>query len=101
MRISSTASRLPFEAEDALLLLAQRVRTVRRARGLTQPDLAAKAGISKSYASEILSGKKAKTIGLPLAAHIFSVTGWRHDTVAHLTDEQIETLAQIAPWQPR
>ncbi len=46
MRTSARAQTLPFEAEDALRLLAERVRTVRRARGLTQPDLAAKAGIS-------------------------------------------------------
>ena len=46
MRTSSTAQRLPFEAEDALKALAERVRTVRKARGLTQPDLASKAGIS-------------------------------------------------------
>jgi transcriptional regulator with XRE-family HTH domain len=46
MRTSATAQRLPFEAEDALQALAERVRTVRKARGLTQPDLASKAGIS-------------------------------------------------------
>lgn len=46
MRTSAIAQRLPFEAEDALRALAERVRTVRKARGLTQPDLASKAGIS-------------------------------------------------------
>lgn len=46
MRTSAAAKRLPFEAEDVLRALADRVRTVRKARGLTQPDLAAKAGIS-------------------------------------------------------
>lgn len=46
MRTSANAQRLPFEAEDALQALAERVRTVRKARGLTQPDLAAKSGIS-------------------------------------------------------
>ena len=46
MRTSANAKRLPFEAEDVLRTLAERVRTVRRARGLTQPDLASKAGIS-------------------------------------------------------
>lgn len=66
----------------------------------TTSELAAKAGISKSYASEILSGKK-PTLGLPLAIHIFCQTGWRHEAIADLTAEQIETVAQIAPWQPR
>jgi len=46
MRTSATSEHLPFEAEDALQMLAERVRTVRKARGLTQPDLASKAGIS-------------------------------------------------------
>lgn len=46
MRTSATANQLSFEAEDVLLTLADRVRTVRKARGLTQADLAAKAGIS-------------------------------------------------------
>lgn len=46
MRTSSHANRLPFEAEDVLRALADRVRTVRKSRGLTQADLAAKAGIS-------------------------------------------------------
>ena len=46
MRTSSSPQRLPFEAEDTLHALAERVRTVRKARGLTQPDLASKAGIS-------------------------------------------------------
>ena len=46
MRTSATANLLSFEAEDVLLVLADRVRTVRKSRGLTQADLAAKAGIS-------------------------------------------------------
>ena len=46
MRTSATAQHLPFDAEDTLRALAERVRTVRKARGLTQPDLASKAGIS-------------------------------------------------------
>ncbi|HET9646047.1 MAG TPA: helix-turn-helix domain-containing protein [Burkholderiaceae bacterium] len=46
MRTSAAAQRLPFQAEDALQVLAERVRIVRKGRGLTQPDLASKAGIS-------------------------------------------------------
>jgi len=46
MRTSAVGARLPFEVEDALITLANRVRIARIARGLTQPDLAAKAGIS-------------------------------------------------------
>lgn len=46
MRVSSSAARLPFEAEDVLRAIAGRIKVARKARGLTQPDLAAKAGIS-------------------------------------------------------
>jgi transcriptional regulator with XRE-family HTH domain len=46
MRTSAAAASLPFEAEDVLRALGDRVRTVRKVRGLTQSDLAAKAGIS-------------------------------------------------------
>lgn len=66
----------------------------------TTSELAAKAGISKSYASEILSGKR-ETLGRPLAIHILRRTGWRHDSIADLTAEQIDLLEQIEPWQPR
>lgn len=66
----------------------------------TQPrtkDLADAAGISKSYASEILNGR---TPQRPLAIHIFRKTGWRHDCLADLTEEQMTMLEQIEPWLP-
>jgi len=63
-------------------------------------ELADKAGISKSYASEILSGKR-PTLGRPIAIHIFRKTGWRHETIADLTEEQMTLLEQIEPWTPR
>ena len=61
-------------------------------------ELASKAGISASYASEILSGKRVK-IPRPLAIHILRKTGWRHSVLADLSDEQIDTLETIEPWQ--
>jgi len=61
-------------------------------------ELADKAGISKSYASEILSA--ARTPSRPLAINILRKTGWRHPLIADLTDEQITTLEQIEPWTP-
>jgi transcriptional regulator with XRE-family HTH domain len=61
-------------------------------------ELATKAGISASYASEILSGKREK-IPRPLAIHIMRTTGWRHSVIADLTDDQIATLEAIEPWQ--
>lgn len=60
-------------------------------------ELAIKAGISKSYASEILNAKRAPS--RPLAIHIFRSTGWRHPLIADLTDEQMATLEAIQPWE--
>ena len=65
----------------------------------TTSDLAAKASISKSYASEILSGDRKPS--RPLAIHIFRTTGWRHDLIGGLSDEDMETLERIEPFQPR
>jgi len=60
-------------------------------------ELADKAGISKSYASEILNGREPK---LPLAIHIMRSTGWRHPVLSELTDEQIAVLEAVDPWKP-
>ncbi|OGT55504.1 MAG: hypothetical protein A3E01_09355 [Gammaproteobacteria bacterium RIFCSPHIGHO2_12_FULL_63_22] len=59
-------------------------------------DLALLAGISISYASEILGGTRKPS--RPLAIHIFQKTGWRHDSITDLTDEQIDLLSQIEPY---
>ena len=58
-------------------------------------QLAEAAGISKSYASEILSGvrKPARS----LAIHIFRRTGWKHDSIRKLTEDQISVLESIEP----
>ena len=61
-------------------------------------DLSSAAGISLSYASEIANGKRQPS--RPLAIHIFRKTGWRHDILADLTDEQMTMLEQIEPWSP-
>lgn len=61
-------------------------------------DLASAAEISISYASEILAGKR--TPARALAIHILRRTGWRHDIIADLTDEEIGLLEKIEPWQP-
>lgn len=53
-------------------------------------------GISQSYASMILSGERSPARSL--AIHIFRKTGWRHDSIAELSDEQIQLLEQIEPW---
>jgi transcriptional regulator with XRE-family HTH domain len=61
-------------------------------------ELAEAAGISKSYASEILSGARAPARSL--AIHIFRETGWRHTLLDGLSDEQIDVLWQVDPWTP-
>lgn len=65
----------------------------------TISDLRAATGISQSYASMIL--KKSRSPSRGLAIRIFRETGWRHEILAELTDEQIATLEQIEPWQPQ
>jgi len=62
-------------------------------------ELAGKAGIAKSYASEIINGKRSPS--RPLAIHIMRAIGWRHPSISDLTDEQIATLEAIEPYQPR
>ena len=61
-------------------------------------DLSAAAGISLSYASEIANGKRQPS--RPLAIHIYRKTGWKHQSLAELTDEQIDTLEAVDPWTP-
>ncbi len=63
----------------------------------TTSELARKAGISKSYASEILG--TARKPSRPLAIHIFRSTGWKHDLIADLSDEQMDVLETVEPWQ--
>ena len=63
----------------------------------TTQELADAAGISKSYASEILAGKR-ESLGRPLAIHIYRKTGWKHPNIEDLTDEQIDFLESIERW---
>lgn len=64
----------------------------------TISELRAATGISQSYASMILNGSR--TPARSLAIFIFRKTGWRHDILAGLSDEQIVTLEAVDPWQP-
>lgn len=65
----------------------------------TTSELSAAAGISMGYASDILSGKR-PSLGRPLAIHIYRKTGWKHQSITGLTEEQIATLEEIEPWSP-
>jgi transcriptional regulator with XRE-family HTH domain len=88
MRTSSTAQRLPFEAEDALLALAERIRTVRKVRGLTQPDLASKAGISTNTLVTMEKGGGSVQLGYWLKVlWALDVLGGFTDSVSRLGRE--------------
>lgn len=63
MKVSATLNRLPFEAEDVLLALSARVRVARRARLLTQADLASKAGVGLSTVVAIEKGTPTVQMG--------------------------------------
>ena len=63
-------------------------------------ELSKAAGISIPYASQILAeGEGARTPSRPLAIHIYRTTGWKHSRIADLTDEQMEMLERLEPWQ--
>ena len=66
-------------------------------------DLMEAAGISKSYACEILGTDNTppKAPSRSVAIRIYRETGWRHESIADLTEEQMTLLEQIDPWQPK
>lgn len=54
------------------------------------------AGISKSYAWDILNDKQDPS--RPLAVFLLRQTGWRHPSIADLTDEQLVASEVLEPW---
>lgn len=66
MKRSSTSEPLPFVIEDSLTALGRRISLVRRAKGITQSDLAAQAGISLSTMLSIEKGAATVQIGFVL-----------------------------------
>lgn len=66
MKTSASRSSLPLPAEDALLRLGGRINLVRRARYLTQADLASKSGVSLSTMAAIESGSPTVQMGFYL-----------------------------------
>ena len=56
MKKSASSDLLPFEAEEFLCELGRRISIARRARGWTQQDLAAKAGVSNRTMTGIEKG---------------------------------------------
>lgn len=63
-----SAKQLPFIVEESLAALGKRISLARRARALTQPDLAEKAGISLSTLLAIEKGAPTVQIGSVFSA---------------------------------
>jgi transcriptional regulator with XRE-family HTH domain len=67
MKSSASARALPYAVEDALVSLGKRVSLARRARLMTQKDLAEKAGIGVSTIQAIERGSPSVQIGFTLS----------------------------------
>jgi DNA-binding XRE family transcriptional regulator len=63
MRVSSKTDLLPFQAEEVLRTLAGRIKMARLVLGYTQPDLAAKAGISTNTLLKMEKGSASVQLG--------------------------------------
>ena len=68
MKRSASAHLLPLAAEELLRTLGNRISLARRARRLTQPDLAAKVGVGLSTMRQIECGAPTVQIGFYIAA---------------------------------
>lgn len=68
-------------------------------------ELSESVGISSSYASMILSESddpaKSRTPPRSLAILIFRKFGWKHPSIANLTEEQMDVIEAVDPWKPR
>lgn len=89
MKTSATLSKLPFQVEDVLRELSSRVRVVRRARGLTQADLASKAGLSLQTMYAIEKGASTVQVGYWLSVlWALDLLGGFSEALAQLGREQ-------------
>ena len=87
-------------AEDALQRLGSRISSARRARYLTQADLAAKAGVSLSTMAAIESGEPTVQIGFYLGA-LFALDALEGlERVATLTDDEA-TMSRLIESLPK
>jgi transcriptional regulator with XRE-family HTH domain len=68
MKRSASPHLLPLAAEELLRTLGDRISLARRARRLTQPDLAAKVGVGLSTMRQIESGAPTVQIGFYITA---------------------------------
>ena len=68
MKTSASLHLLSLDAEDLLRHLGQRISLARRARHLTQPDLAVKTGVGLSTITQIEKGAPTVQIGFYINA---------------------------------
>lgn len=68
----------------------------------TPKELTEAVDISISYANKILmsEGEHSRTPPRSLAILIYRKTGWRHDSIAGLTEDQMAVFEQVDPWSP-
>jgi transcriptional regulator with XRE-family HTH domain len=59
-------------------------------------DIAERAGISKSYASQMLSGQRAS---IEVILHVFTATGWKHPSLDGIDEETLRLLALRFPFR--
>lgn len=85
MKTPSVRQLLPFEAEDCLGTLGKRIATVRRVRGLTQADLAGKAGVGVKTVLNAEHGSPGVAVG-----HLLTIL-WALDLTAGFS----QSLAQL------
>ncbi|RZJ06913.1 MAG: transcription factor [Rubrivivax sp.] len=95
MKVSASRARIPLPAEDALERLGSRISRARRARLLTQADLASKSGLSLSTMAAIEAGSPTVQIGFYLSV-LFALDALQGlDLVATLKEDET-TLERLS-----
>lgn len=103
MKSSASRAKLPLPAEDALLRLGERISRMRRARYLTQADLAVKSGVSLSTMVAIEAGAPTVQIGFYLGAlfALDALEGLEHVAVLAEDPATVERLSESLPKRVR
>jgi transcriptional regulator with XRE-family HTH domain len=100
MKVSASRALLPLPAEDALARLGGRINQARRARLLTQADLASKSGVSLSTMAAIESGSPTVQIGFYLGV-LFALDALDGlDRLMALADDEA-TLSRLGDSLPK
>ena len=88
MKVSASRARIPLPAEDVLERLGSRISRARRARLLTQADLASKSGLGLSTMAAIEAGSPTVQIGF-YASVLFALDALEGlDLVATLQEDK-------------